>query len=370
MVEALLEAGADINFKGGNGDLTGLTPLIYATATGNEDIARYLISRGAKLNEVDDNGFSAAGAAIARNDVGMLKLLGDSGANLRQLQGSYKGPLIRDAARSVEAGAEMVQYLIRKGADVNQEDGEGDATLFHAGPFGNTRVADLLLRAGADIDNINNNENKKSSEKAQFLNKKGANLNLLVKDCNVIRTIGESYDERFKVDNVKSPSIPEVFGENYWLGKDFKNGEFVLECATSVSLDTIELVNTRSGNHRDRGTKEFQVELSESEDGPWKTVVGPFSLRDPRKENYNQLYTYFFTPVKAKFVKFKMLSYYGFGGGLNYFMASKEDVNQEDGEGDATLFHAGPFGNTRVADLLLRAGADIDNINNNENKKP
>ena len=63
-----------------------------------------------------------------------------------------------------------------------------------------------------------------------------------------------------------------------------------------------------------------------------------------------------------------MLSYYGFGGGLNYFMASKEDVNQEDGEGDATLFHAGPFGNTRVADLLLRAGADIDNINNNENK--
>ena len=60
---------------------------------------------------------------------------------------------------------------------------------------------------------------------------------------------------------MKSPSIPEVFGENYWLGKDFKNGEFVLECATSVSLDTIELVNTRSGNHRDRGTKEFQVEL-------------------------------------------------------------------------------------------------------------
>ena len=191
MVKALVEAGADLNFKGGNGDLTGLTPLIYATATGKEDIARYLISRGAKLNEVDDNGFSAAGAAIARNDVRMLKLLGDSGANLRQLQGSYKGPLIRDAARSVEAGAEMVQYLIRKGADVNQEDGEGDAPLFHAALFGNTRVADLLLRAGADIDHLNNEAKitalfaaiwQKQSETAQFLIKKGANVNLLTSD--------------------------------------------------------------------------------------------------------------------------------------------------------------------------------------------
>ena len=191
MVEALVEAGADINFKGGNGDLTGLTPLITAAATGEEDIARYLIRRGANLNEQDDAGNSAAGAAVQTNNIRILKLLGDAGANLRQLQGSSKAPLIRDAARSVEAGAEMVQYLIRKGADVNQEDGDGNAPLFHAALFGNTRVADLLLRAGADIDHLNN-ENKitalyaaiaqKESETAQFLVKKGANVNLKTAD--------------------------------------------------------------------------------------------------------------------------------------------------------------------------------------------
>ena len=96
-----------------------------------------------------------------------------------------------DAARSVEAGAEMVQYLIMKGADVNQEDGVGDAPLFHAALFGNTRVADLLLRAGADIDHLNNEAKitalfaaiwQKQSETAQFLIKKGANVNLLTSD--------------------------------------------------------------------------------------------------------------------------------------------------------------------------------------------
>ena len=55
--------------------------------------------------------------------------------------------------------------------------------------------------------------------------------------------------------------MPEVFGKDYWLGKDHKKGEFVLECKDSVSLDTIELVNTRNGNNRDRGTGQFQVEL-------------------------------------------------------------------------------------------------------------
>ena len=191
MVKALVEAGADINFKGGNGDLTGLTSLMAATATGKEDVARYLVSRGAKLDEVDDKGFSAAGAAVATDNVDILKLLGDAGANLRQLQGSTKAPLIIDAARSVKAGVEMVQYLIRKRANVNQEDANGNAPLFHAAANGNTRVADLLLRAGADIDHLNN-ENKITalyaatvqgkSETAQFLIKKGANVNLLTID--------------------------------------------------------------------------------------------------------------------------------------------------------------------------------------------
>ena len=191
MVKALVEAGADINFKGGNGDLTGLTPLITAAATGKEDVARYLVSWGAKLDEVDDQGNSAAGAAVATNNVRILKLLGDAGANLRQLQGSNRSPLISLAAKSVEAGDEMVQYLIRKGADVNQEDGDGDTPLFYAAVTGNTRVADLLLRAGADIDHLNNEYKitalyaavaQEKSETAQFLIKKGANVNLLTSD--------------------------------------------------------------------------------------------------------------------------------------------------------------------------------------------
>ena len=61
------------------------------------------------------------------------------------------------ARSTVDAAAEMVQYLIRKGADVNQEDGNGLTPLFYAAVIGNTRVAELLLCAGADIDHLNGN---------------------------------------------------------------------------------------------------------------------------------------------------------------------------------------------------------------------
>ena len=82
----------------------------------------------------------------------------------------------------------MVQYLISKGADVNQEDGNGLTPLFYAAVIGNTRVAELLLCAGADIDHLNGRGKatalniaafKNNSETAKFLIKKGANVNLL-----------------------------------------------------------------------------------------------------------------------------------------------------------------------------------------------
>ena len=188
MVKALVEAGANINHRA----VYNVTPLMVVAANGKEDIVRYLISSGAKLNELDANGFSEAGNAIGSNNSIILQLLGDAGANLTQLQGPEALPLISLAARSVDAsGAEMVQYLISKGADANQEDSNGNAPLFYAALFGNTRVVEPLLCAGVDIDHLNSVENvtalnvavyKKRQDTAQFLIKKGANVNLLSSD--------------------------------------------------------------------------------------------------------------------------------------------------------------------------------------------
>ena len=183
MVKALVEAGANVNIKA----VYNVTPLIATAANGNEDIVKYLISSGAKLNELDADGFSEAGNAISNNHTRVLQLLGDAGSNLTQPQGPEALPLISLAARSLEAGEKMVKYLISKGADVNQKDRNGNAPLFYAAFLGNTRVSELLLCAGADIDHLNDENTtalamavyKKRPETAHLLIKKGANVNLL-----------------------------------------------------------------------------------------------------------------------------------------------------------------------------------------------
>ena len=165
---------------------------MISAATGNEEVVSYLISSGAKLDELDVTETSAAGIAAINEKSVVLKLMGDTGANLNQLQGPDALPLISLAAAvsvSADAGVEMVQYLISKGADVNQEDSNGHTPLFYAANSGNTQIVELLLCTGADIDHLNGVKNvtalngavvETKSETAQFLIKKGAKVNLLV----------------------------------------------------------------------------------------------------------------------------------------------------------------------------------------------
>ena len=69
--------------------------------------------------------------------------------------------------------------------------------------------------------------------------------------------------------------------------------------------------------------------FSDSKNGPWQLVLDQ-TLVDSRKQNDPlPLQRFNFNLVTARFVKFKLLSYYGHGGGLQYFNIKKS----ENGEG-------------------------------------
>merc|ERR1711973_901214 len=133
-------------------------------------------------------------------------------------------------------------------------------------------------------------------------------------------------DERWKVENLLTWSIPEVFPQpgmngNYWLAPDGMQGEFVLRFDQSRTIDTITIVN--SHNLNDRGTNEFKVYLADSENGPWAEVLHDF-LDDPRNTNGSvaSVPPRVFNlpnPTCGQYVKFQIISWYGFGGGLQYF---------------------------------------------------
>ena len=112
---------------------------------------------------------------------------------------------------------------------------------------------------------------------------------------------------------------------NYWLAPDKQNrAEFVLDLGCKMTVNLVELVNTHNGHCRDRSMKEFKVFLSDSSEGPWEEVVHQ-TLEDSRQqEDPLPVQTFSFSERTARFVKFNQISYYGLGGGLQYFTVAAD----------------------------------------------
>ena len=111
----------------------------------------------------------------------------------------------------------------------------------------------------------------------------------------------------------------EVQGKNYWLSKEMAPGSFILDlgCETLVSL--VQLVNTHNAELRDRSTKEFKVLVSKNKNEGWSEVIHK-TLEDSRQQNDPlPMLKFPFAAKKAKYIKFEILTFYGKGGGLQYF---------------------------------------------------
>jgi len=140
------------------------------------------------------------------------------------------------------------------------------------------------------------------------------------------------------VENLLTWSIPEVFPydgsyANYWLAPNDMQGEFVLKFDQTRTVDTITIVNTHNPGHNDRGTNEFKVYLADSEDGPWTEVLHDY-LEDPRNTNPAEASVpprvfYLPNPTCGQYVRFQIISWYGEGGGLQYFSTCPLQCEEE-----------------------------------------
>ena len=129
----------------------------------------------------------------------------------------------------------------------------------------------------------------------------------------------------FYVTNLLTNAPQEIIGGTLWLAPNLQDSaEFVLDLGCEKTVNMVELVNTHAGRFRDRSMKEFKVFLSsDSPDGPWEEVVHQ-SLEDSRQQpDPLPLQIFPFTERTAKFVKFNQISYYGDGGGLQYFSRTR-----------------------------------------------
>lgn len=125
-----------------------------------EDGLKALIKAGANVNAGDHElGASADGTpliiAVGKGYTGTVKILIDSGAKLSASSFEQTTPLIVAAQGK---NLEIAQLLIEKGVSLDARDADGRTALMHAvlsNPETQIKMADLLIKSGADLNIIN-----------------------------------------------------------------------------------------------------------------------------------------------------------------------------------------------------------------------
>lgn len=121
----------------------GFTPLGLACFFGHLEVARYLILKGADVNQPSDNGFRVAPihSAVAGNYTAIARLLIENNANVNVVQQAGSTPL-HSAAQN--GNLDLLILLLEHGASVNARMEGGKLPADLAREKGFTEIAEIL----------------------------------------------------------------------------------------------------------------------------------------------------------------------------------------------------------------------------------
>ena len=184
LVKYLIAAGANVDDVDSPGD----TALEVAVANGDKDLAvvSLLVSAGAKLNTVDKQHYTPLEWAVDHRDLNMVRILVVHGADVNNGGGTIPpltlaaemenfdvvrylvkahanvdpqnamppllGAIVGNGDKADKA--QIVQYLLRHGANVNGADNLNNKPLCVVVRRGDSKIASLLLSAGADVNAV------------------------------------------------------------------------------------------------------------------------------------------------------------------------------------------------------------------------
>jgi ankyrin repeat protein len=146
-VEALLKAGADPNRRSSYG-----APINLAAGLGSLEIVVDLLDAGADPHVAGFGGATPLHAAALSGQMDVAKVLLERGARVDARDNLGRIPLLTYAS-SATHNLDLLKVLLRVGANPNAvEDATGISVLDHVAAHGNADETALLIAAGAKID--------------------------------------------------------------------------------------------------------------------------------------------------------------------------------------------------------------------------
>ena len=144
---ALIEAGANVNAK----DAIKDSPYLYAGARGHLEILKLTLAHGADLKSTNRYGGTALIPASERGHVETVRTLIEAGVDVDHVNNLAWTALL-EAVILGDGGPryqQIVDLLVKAGADVNLADGDGVTPLAHARSRDYVGIVSILVAAGA-----------------------------------------------------------------------------------------------------------------------------------------------------------------------------------------------------------------------------
>jgi ankyrin repeat protein len=148
-------------------------PLNLAAKSGISEAVTMLIKKGADVNAQSRYGYKALSLACAYGNIETVKILLDHGASPFGNYPIYneKGDIVEERrvcfgilSASRKGTPELIQLLVDYGADIQENDLNGETLLHKASESGNHKLIDYLISSGLDVNQHTGliNENTRS----------------------------------------------------------------------------------------------------------------------------------------------------------------------------------------------------------------
>ena len=326
VVLALLDHGADVNAQNADGEtpLHRVSPGLLYPGAGYAPLVQLLLEHGADVNSRNKNLETPLHIASSLSKLGVARMLLDHGANIHAENVHGQTPLHIVSQHDISTDeSDLVELLLSQGADVNARDKNQATALLLACIHLKLKIAEGLLKNGADI---------------QAVNIHGQNALHLVSQIDFYNVLGPDHGELAMLSLKRGVDVNgRDKDERTPLHLASRKGDEVI---TKVLLNHRAQVNakdTRGQTSLHHVILGYQHYLTDSREVPWERD------RRYRLRSANRL--------------------------AQQLLERGADVNAQNKDLETSLHLASRFRLHETARILLKHGADV-NVKNSEGKSP